>query len=883
MTLFEILYAIFIGPLQLIFEIIFSAAYRMIGHPGLAVVTLSLIMNVLILPLYRRSDAMQERARDTEEKLREGVTHIKKIFSGDERMMILQTYYRQNNYKPTNALQGSVSLLLEIPFFMAAYNFLSNVNALQGASLGPIMNLGVPDALITVGDICINLLPILMTLINVVSSAIYLKGFPLKTKIQLYGMAVFFLIFLYNSPSGLVFYWILNNLFSLGKNIVYKVSEKLLKGKIAVGEKKQNIKGKIKEDDDGKMFFLGSLALVILIGILIPSALIESATLQFVSAYFYNPLWYIMNTFCMAAGTFLVWMRVFYWLANEKGKDLFDKAVWILCGVAIINYMFFGTELGIMTVNLQYENGLSFERSEKFFNIILLIVIAIILYIVILKRKKLVNTILITIAIAIGGMAAYNVVDIWKEVEEVKGRLGTLGDDKIEIPLSREGKNVIVLMLDRAMGEYIPYLFNEKPELKEQFAGFTYYANTLSHGSFTNFGTPGLFGGYEYTPIEMNKRDSEGLVQKHNEALRVMPVLFSQNKFNVTVCDPPYANYSDYPDLRIYDDYPEISKYIMMDRYVDENNQQYKLLRNRRNLFCYSIMKAIPLFMQEVVYDGGNYNRVEQKGMESIYLGQKNHSNTTAEGIDDRFMSAYNTLAYLPEMTVVSKENQNTFIMMSSEITHLPHLLQEPDYVPMQMVDNTEYDKQNMQRFIYNDVGLRMETDQQVKHYHVNMATLLQLGKWFDYMREKDVYDNTRIILVADHGRGLYHIDDYTLMHNEEDTIEYYYPLLMVKDFNSTDLVYSEEFMTNADVPTLATDGVIEDPINPFTGKKIENISWKKQEQYVTMSRKYQVASNCGTTFLPSTWYAVKDDMRDKNNWRFIDEETDMPSELLDN
>ena len=44
----------------------------------------------------------------------------------------------------------------------------------------------------------INLLPILMTLINVVSSAIYAKGFPLKTKIQLYGVALIFLVFLYN-------------------------------------------------------------------------------------------------------------------------------------------------------------------------------------------------------------------------------------------------------------------------------------------------------------------------------------------------------------------------------------------------------------------------------------------------------------------------------------------------------------------------------------------------------------------------------------------------------------------------------------------------------------------------------------------------------------
>lgn len=36
-------------------------------------------------------------------------------------------------------------------------------------------------------------------------------------------MAVFFLFFLYESPAGLVFYWTLNNVFSLVKTIFYKL------------------------------------------------------------------------------------------------------------------------------------------------------------------------------------------------------------------------------------------------------------------------------------------------------------------------------------------------------------------------------------------------------------------------------------------------------------------------------------------------------------------------------------------------------------------------------------------------------------------------------------------------------------------------------------
>ena len=61
-------------------------------------------------------------------------------------------------------------------------------------------------------------------------------------------------------------------------------------------------------------------------------------------------------------------------------------------------------------------------------------------------------------------------------------------------------------MLDRAISGYISYVFQEKPDLKEQFAGFTYYPNTVSFGNATNSGAPVLFGGYEYRPEEMSRR-----------------------------------------------------------------------------------------------------------------------------------------------------------------------------------------------------------------------------------------------------------------------------------------------------------------------------------------------------------------------------------------
>ena len=97
------LYTLIIGPLELFFEIIFAVVNRVIDNPGLSIIGVSLAMNFLLMPMYRQADAIQEEERQAEAYMKHWVDHIKKTFTGDERYMMLQTYYRQNNYKPTYA------------------------------------------------------------------------------------------------------------------------------------------------------------------------------------------------------------------------------------------------------------------------------------------------------------------------------------------------------------------------------------------------------------------------------------------------------------------------------------------------------------------------------------------------------------------------------------------------------------------------------------------------------------------------------------------------------------------------------------------------------------------------------------------------------------
>lgn len=920
MTIWTALYQLLIGPLELFFEVVFSIAYHILNHPGLSIIFLSLAMNFLVLPLYRRADALQAEQRDVEMKLQPWVTHIKKTFKGDERFMMLQTYYRQNHYKPTDALKGSVSLLLEIPFFIAAYRFLSGLQLLQGVSFGPIRDLGAPDALLTVAGFSINVLPILMTLINVVSAAIYMKGFPLKSKLQMYGMALIFLVFLYASPAGLVFYWTLNNVFSLLKNIFYKLKNPRLVLSVCAsvaglallavvlfvhpmatmrkqiliivlllmlqlplvltllkkkgGKKKPPV---VLSKGDGRIFLYGCLFVTILTGLLIPSAVIKASPAEFIDIMSYkSPLWYVLSSLLVAAGTFVVWFGIFYKLASPAGKKLMGFAMLALSAIGVVDYMFFGTNFGNLSATLKYDVYPVITAGQMALNLAVLLVLVAVLYVIWRKKIAIMQVVALTMCLAAAGMSVVNVTGIQKASTELKNSTADAAQDMPHMTLSKNGKNVVVIMLDRAVNGFVPFLMQERPELQEQFAGFTYYPNTISFGGNTNVGSPALYGGYEYTPEEMNKRCDESLESKQNEALKIMPVLFDRNDFDVTVCDPTYAGYGWTPDLSIYDEYPDIHKYITNGKFdleeMETAEEKAEILN--RNFFCFSIFKVAPLFSQPTLYNHGRYNEADAMVNQSgavVAVSQTRDGVSKAVGMNDAFLNTYAVLKNLPCITEINDSDDNTFLMMSNDTPHEPMLLQEPDYEPQAVVENTEYDAAHAQRYSTDGRSIEITEDSTMIHYHANMATLIQLGNWFDYLRENGVYDNTRIILVSDHGTWLSNYERMALGTNSGGLIPTFNALLMVKDFGSTALTTDDSFMTNGDVPTLAFRGLVENPVNPFTGKAINSDAKNAPELHVTYTDDWDVSKNNGNTFLPSTWYSLQNhNIFDGANWKAL-------------
>lgn len=103
----------------------------------------------------------------------------------------------------------------------------------------------------------------------------------------------------------------------------------------------------------------------------------------------------------------------------------------------------------------------------------------------------------------------------------------------------------------------------------------------------------------------------------------------------------------------------------------------------------------------------------------------------------------------------------------------------------------------------------------------------------------------------------------------------------MVKDFNAKGFSFSDTFMTTADVPTLATSGLIDNPTNPFTGNAINANAKYDRPFYAFMSYDWDTSKNNGNQFFPGDWYRIDNqNARDKHSWIPCGTETVLPDAL---
>ena len=177
-----------------------------VGNWGWAIILFTLLVKFILFPLSYKGMMSMQKLKDLAPKMKD----IKEKYKGDPAKMNAQMMemYKKHGANP---MGGCLPMILQIPVFFALYRVLLNAVELEGAPwILWIENLAQMDPYFV--------LPLLMGASMWFQQRITPSNFtdPLQEKIFKFFpiiMTVFFIYF----PSGLVLYWLVNNLFTIGQ------------------------------------------------------------------------------------------------------------------------------------------------------------------------------------------------------------------------------------------------------------------------------------------------------------------------------------------------------------------------------------------------------------------------------------------------------------------------------------------------------------------------------------------------------------------------------------------------------------------------------------------------------------------------------------------
>jgi YidC/Oxa1 family membrane protein insertase len=189
-----------------------KALHRITGNYGLDIIVLSTLIKVLFLPLTRKSMvSMQEM-----QKLQPQMAKIRERYKDDaqrQQKEMMELYKRHH----VNPLSGCLPMLLQLPMFVGLYNALLNSIELRHAPfVGWIRDLSAPERLAVMG-FNIPMLAIAMGASMLVQQMMTpATGDPAQRRIMMIMPVIFTFMFI-NFPSGLVLYWLVNNLLTIAQ------------------------------------------------------------------------------------------------------------------------------------------------------------------------------------------------------------------------------------------------------------------------------------------------------------------------------------------------------------------------------------------------------------------------------------------------------------------------------------------------------------------------------------------------------------------------------------------------------------------------------------------------------------------------------------------
>ncbi|HQJ60624.1 MAG TPA: hypothetical protein PKV35_06475, partial [bacterium] len=218
---------------------------------------------------------------------------------------------------------------------------------------------------------------------------------------------------------------------------------------------------------------------------------------------------------------------------------------------------------------------------------------------------------------------------------------------------------------------------------------------------------------------------------------------------------------------------------------------------------------------------------------------------------------------YLPELSGASETENGKFYYFSTKLTHEPWMTGN-DF----SISNDRILKYPMDLFKKYNRSMNA-----LKHIYTDGAALKLAGEWFSWMKENGVYDNTRIIIVSDHGRNVINpmFNEQQISGSDKKTTPaHWHNILLVKDFNSRgEMAIEQTFMTTCDIPYLALKDII-DGMNPYTGNPVK--IKKDKIPFTVMKTKFRMREQGKHKFTFTELFKVNDeDIFNLSNWEKID------------
>jgi YidC/Oxa1 family membrane protein insertase len=197
---------------------------KLFGNLGWSLVVFSVLTKIVFMPLTKKSTDSMKKMQELAPEIKKMQAKYKDKPEVAQREMM--RIYKENKVNP---LGGCLPLLLQMPFFFGLYSALINSIDMWNAPFMLWMkDLSMPDTVFSVSGFNINILPLLMT----VSTIIQQRQTMVDTgnqqqKMMMYMMPVILLFIFWNMPSGLVLYWLLQNLYQiLNQTIVNRIGKK---------------------------------------------------------------------------------------------------------------------------------------------------------------------------------------------------------------------------------------------------------------------------------------------------------------------------------------------------------------------------------------------------------------------------------------------------------------------------------------------------------------------------------------------------------------------------------------------------------------------------------------------------------------------------------